>query len=158
TNVTANGSEREVRFGVPDVPAAKLAASLPGAARQPVAAGRVGRQVVATAGDRATLEADLGGAKLVHLRWREGAAGATSIKVREACVWEVTDTGASLTAAFLARVDQGTVAGLRVEVPVELEVLRVAARTDVPAAPIPLRDWSLAPEKNGFRLLRLDFQ
>src|SRR5262249_10153577 len=35
--VSATGSEREVRFTVPDVPEAKLTASLPGGARQPVA-------------------------------------------------------------------------------------------------------------------------
>jgi hypothetical protein len=156
--VAATGPEREVRFGVPEVPRTKLTASLPGAARQPQAAGRLGRQA-ATAGDRTTLEVDLGGARAVHLRWREGAGGATSVKVREGCVWDVTDAGAELTAAYLVRAEQGALAGLRFEVPRELEVLRVAVRTlEAPAAPLPLRDWSLAAEKGGGRLLRVDFQ
>ena len=155
---TTSGAEREVRFGVPEVADAKLNASLPGAARQPQAVGRVGRQTVGTAGDRATVEADLGAVKQVQLRWREGAAGAAVVKVREGCVWDVTEAGAELTAAYLVRVEQGTVGGLRFEVPAELEVLRVAARSaDAPAA-LPLRDWSLAPEKGGYRLLRVDFQ
>jgi hypothetical protein len=156
--VAANGPEREVKFGVPEVPAAKLAASLPGAARQPAAVGRVGRQVVSTAGDRATVEADLGGARAVHLRWREGAGGAAAVKVREGCVWDVTDTGASLTAAYLVRVERGTIGSFRVEVPAELEVLRVAVRNIDTVGAVPLRDWSLAPEKGGFGLLRIDLQ
>jgi hypothetical protein len=156
--VSASGSERELRFGVPEVPESRLSASLPGGARQPQAVGRVGRQVVTT-GERTALEADLGAAKSVHLRWREGAGGAAVVKVREACVWDVSESGAELTAAYLVRVEQGTIAALRFEVPAELEVLRVAARaTEVPAAPVALRDWSVAAEKGGTRLLRLDFQ
>jgi hypothetical protein len=155
--VGTNGPEREVRFGVPEVPAAKLTAALPGAARLPAVVGRVGRQVTSNGG-ATTVEADLGGVRVIHLRWREGAGGAAVLKVREGCVWDLTETGAELTAAYLVRVEQGTVPGLRFEIPAELEVLRVVARTTEPAGPISLRDWSLAPEKNGTRLLRLDFQ
>ncbi len=157
--VTTAGPEREVRFGVPEVVDAKLSASLPGAARQPQAVGRFGRQVVGVSGDHATLDADLGAVKQVQLRWREGASGAAVIKVREGCIWDVTEAGAELTAAYLVRVEQGTVAGLRFDVPAELEVLRVAVRsTELPTAPIALQDWMLAPEKGGLRALRLDFQ
>ncbi len=164
--VTATGADREVRFGVPEVAEAKLSASLPGAARQPQAVGRFGRQVVGTAGDRATLEADLGarvharGApKFVQLRWREGTGGAAVMKVREASVWDVTEAGAELTAAYLVRIEQGAVANLRFDVPAELAVLRVTARTTEPtAAALALQDWKLAEEKAGFRALRVDFQ
>jgi hypothetical protein len=156
--VTATGPERDLRFGVPEVPEARLAASLPGAARQPVAVGRVGRQTVSTGGARTTVEVDLGASKAVHLRWREGTGGAATVKVREACVWDVTESGADLTAAYLVRVEQGAVAGLRFEVPAELDVLRVAARTlEAPVGPVPLRDWTLSPEKGALRL-RVDFQ
>jgi hypothetical protein len=156
--VTATGSERDLRFGVPEVPRARLTASLPGAARQPVVVGRFGRQAVAT-GERSLLEADAGAAKVIHIRWREGVGGAAVVKVREGCVWDVTEAGADLTAAYLVRVEQGTVAALRFDVPRELEVLRVAVRTlEMGTAPLPLRDWTLAPEKGGGRLLRVDFQ
>jgi hypothetical protein len=156
--VVATGADRDLRFGVPEVPESKLVASLPGAARQPVAVGRIGRQSVAL-GERTTVEADLGAVKTVHLRWREGAGGAATVKVREACVWDVTEAGADLTAAYIVRVEQGALAGVRFEIPAELEVLRVAARAlDPPGGPIPLRDWTLAAEKAAFRLLRVDFQ
>ncbi|QEG31947.1 hypothetical protein GobsT_67950 [Gemmata obscuriglobus] len=157
--VTASGAERELRFGTPDVPDTKLTAVLPGAARQPQSVGRLGRQTTATAGERTTIEADLGAVKHVHLRWREGVDGAAAIKVREACVWDVTDGGAELTAAYLVRVEQGTVPGLRVDVPAELEVLRVAVRAPDALGTAPaLRDWQLEPEKGGVRPLQIDFQ
>ncbi|QJW97611.1 hypothetical protein [Frigoriglobus tundricola] len=157
--VTATGPEREVRFGVPEVPEARVAAALPGAARLPQVVGRAGRQLVSAGDDRARVSADLGPARTVHLRWRAGAAGTAAVKVREACVWDVTEAGADLTCAYLVRVEQGTIVGLRYEIPAELEVLRIAARTtDAPAGPVPLRDWALEPEKDGSRLLRVDFQ
>ncbi|HEY1188455.1 MAG TPA: hypothetical protein VGE74_12460, partial [Gemmata sp.] len=158
-NVTASGSERDLRFGVPEIADAALSASLSGAARQPQLVGRFGRQGVASRDQRTVLEADLGAAKQVHLRWREGGGGAAVVKVREACIWDVTDSGAELNAAYLVRVEQGTVANLRFDIPAELEVLRLAVRApDVLAAPPSLKDWQLASEKGGMRALRLDFQ
>lgn len=157
--VTASGPERDLRFGAPESADAKLTASLPGAARQPQLVGRFGRQTVSPGGERTTLEVDLGPAKQVHLRWREGGGGAAVVRVREACVWDVTDGGAELTAAYLVRVEQGSVANLRFDVPSELEVLRVAVRAPDALAPAPaLKDWQLAPEKGGTRALRIDLQ
>jgi len=157
--VTATGPEREVRFGAPEVPEARVAATLPGAARLPQVVGRAGRQIVSAGDDRARVSADLGPARTVHLRWREAAAGTAVVKVREGCVWDVTEAGADLTCAYLVRIEQGTIVGLRYEIPAELEVLRITVRTtDAPAGPVPLRDWALEPEKDGFRLLRVDFQ
>jgi hypothetical protein len=157
--VTAAGGDRELRFGVPEVPGAALAAALPGAARQPQAVGRFGRQVIGTADGRTTLAADLGAAKLVHLRWREGAGGAAAVKVREGCVWDVTDAGAELTAAYLVQVERGAVDALRFDVPAELEVLRVAVRgPDAGGAPPALKDWQLGPAEGGVRPLALDLR
>lgn len=157
--VAASGGDRELRFGVPEAADATVSAALAGAARQPQLVGRLGRQTVVTGEDRTTVEADLGPAKQVHLRWREGAGGAPVVKVREACVWDVTDGGAELTAAYLVRVEQGTLTSLRFDVPAELEVLRVAVRApDALGAAPALRDWQLAPEKGGTRALRIDLQ
>src|SRR5262249_27246925 len=122
------GSEREVHFGVPEVPRTKLTASLPSGARLPQVVGRVGRQTVTT-GDRTTLGADIGGVKTVQVRWREGAGGAAVVKIREGCIWDIKEEGADLTAVYSVRVEQGAVGSLRFEVPRELEVLRVSARS-----------------------------
>lgn len=157
--VAASGPDREVRFAGPEVPRARLVAALPAGARQPAAVGRAGAQAVTAAGDRTRVEADLGATRAVLLRWREGAGGAAVLRVREACVWDAAESGADLTAAYLVRVDRGAAAGVRFEVPAELEVLRVAARaTDAPGGPVPLRDWALGAEQGGFRPLRVDFQ
>ena len=74
-SILATGPEREVRFGVPEVPEAKLTASLPGGARQPQAVGRTGRQAVTTGGDRATVTADIGTQVGSPPLRAEGAAG-----------------------------------------------------------------------------------
>lgn len=155
--IAGAGSEREVRFGIPEVPATRLVADLPGGARQAQAVGRIGRQLV-TPGGRVRLEADLGPVKQFHARWRDGAGGAATIKVREGCVWDVTEDGAELTACYVVRVEQGTVTSVRFEIPAELEPQALAVRSLDPGGAAALRDWSLAPEQGGFRPLKLDLQ
>jgi hypothetical protein len=155
--IAGAGPEREVRFGIPEVPATRLIADLPGSARQAQAVGRIGRQVVAPGG-RVRLEADLGPVKQFHARWRDGAGGAATIKVREGCIWDVSEDGAELTACYVVRVEQGTVTSVRFEIPAELEPLALAVRSLDPGGTAALRDWSLAPEQGGFRPLKLDLQ
>ncbi len=158
TSIVTTGSEREVRFGIPEVPRCRVVASLAKDARQPQVINRWGRQVVTT-DTRGRLEADLGAAKAVHLRWRQGASGAAVVRVREACIWDMTEVGAELTAAYLIRVEQGTVADLTFEIPPELEVVRVTARNlDLASAWLSLRDWSTMETKGRHRLLRTEFQ
>src|SRR5262249_55431034 len=98
--VTGTGTERELRFGVPDGPVAKVTAELPAGVKQAQVVGRVGRQSV-TAGERVRLEADAGAVKAVAVRWRDGVGGAASLKVREGCVWDVSESGAELTACYV---------------------------------------------------------
>lgn len=158
TSLVTTGSEREVRFGIPEVPRSRVVAALAKDARQPQIVGRWGRQIVATDA-RSRLTADLGGAKAVHLRWREGASGVAELRVREACVWDVSESGAELTAAYLIRVEQGTVPGLVLEIPPDLEVVRVSARNlDLAAAWLALRDWSVVETKGRWPVLRVEFQ
>jgi hypothetical protein len=155
--VAGVGTEREFRFGVPEVPAARVVADLPGSARQPQVVGRVGRQSV-TAGERVRLETDVGALRSVQVRWRDGEGGKASVKVREGCVWDVTEDGAELTACYLVRIDQGAVPTLRYEVPAELDVLAIAVRPLDEGGSAALRDWSVGGEPKGFRPLQLDFR
>jgi hypothetical protein len=156
------GPEREVRFGVPEVPASRLTFAAPGSARQVQVVGRLGARQVSTDAGAVRVEADLGAVRAVQLRWRQGAAGNAVVKAREGCVWEVSESGAELTACYQVRVEQGTVPGLRFDLPEELEVLRVAVRPlDAPGGSGGvLRNWSHDPADRGDRLrrLRLDFQ
>ena len=150
--VTANGPERNVRFGVPDAPSNRVAFTPPTGSRQVQAVGRVGAQSTAP-----RLEADLGGTRSVHLRWRQGVAGAAVVKVREGTIWDVAESGHSLTACYQVRVEQGTVSSLRIDVPAELEPTRVAVRPlDTDATTALLRNWTLGAPRDGFRSLRLN--
>jgi hypothetical protein len=155
--VQGTGPEREIRFGVPEVPATRIMADLPGTAKQAQIVGRLGKQSV-TPGGRVRLEAEAGAVKVIQARWRDGAGGAASVKVREGCVWDVSEEGADLTAAYLVRVEQGTLSSVRFEVPAELEPLSLSLRSLEPGGTAALRDWSIAPDQGGFRLLRLDLQ
>ncbi|MBA4067679.1 MAG: hypothetical protein C0501_29040 [Isosphaera sp.] len=155
--VAGAGPEREVRFGVPEVPETKVVADLPGGARLPQVVGRVGRRDEAAAGGRVRLAVDAGAAKAVQVRWRDGAGGA-AVRVKEGCVWDVSPAGAELTAAYLVTVGPGTVSGLRFDVPAELDPLGVTVRPLDPGGSAALRDWTVDPEAGGFRPLRLDFQ
>ncbi len=155
--VVGNGPERELRFGVPESPIAHVGVDLPATARQVQIVGRVGQRT-ATNGARGRLEVDTGAVKVVHIRWRDGADGAASVKVREGSVWDVTESGAELTACYIAQIAQGTVSSLRFDVPAELDPLGVATRSLDLNGTVALRDWTLGPEQAGYRPLRIDFQ
>jgi hypothetical protein len=152
--VAATGPERDVRFGIPETPAADLAFAPPPAASQLHVAGRTGARQTAP-GPR--LAADLGGGRVVHLRWREGPTVAPAVTVREGHVWDVSEAGAGLTACFILQVDQGTLAAVQFELPAELDVSRAAVRPlDAPAGQAVLRDWHVGEPRDGSRPVRLD--
>lgn len=155
--IGGSGPEREVRFGVPDGPVARLTATLPGTARQAQVVGRFGRQTLLL-GDPVRVEADLGPVRAVVLRWRDGTGGAAAVRVREGCVWDVSEAGAVLTACYVVRVEQGAVSALRFDVPAELNVLGVAVRPLEKDGPAALQDWTASADQDGYRTLRLDFQ
>jgi hypothetical protein len=153
--VGVTGAEREVKFGVPEVPDARLAFATPPAGRQPQAVGRFGEQKAAPGAGR--VEAELGAARAVTVRWREGPAGAGRLAVREGCVWDVSEAGAVLTACYDVRAESGTAAGFRFDLPPGLEPVRVAARgLDAAAGPVSVQGWAVGAEKGGARTLRVD--
>src|SRR5262249_49877731 len=155
----------ELRFGVPEVPSARLVFVAAGPPRQLQAVGRVGSQKLSAEKNPATLEADIGGVKAVQVRWRQGAAGTAVGEGRgggggdgSGCVWDVSESGADLTACYRVRVEQGAVSVLRFDLPADLEPTRVAVRPlDGPVGSASgLRDWSLGAEQGGTRQLRID--
>jgi hypothetical protein len=158
--VGRNGPDREVRFGVPEVPAARLTLLAPASARQTQVSGWRGAQQITTGRDGTRLRADVGGGRSVQVRWREAFTGTPVVKVREACVWDVSEADLNLTACYLVRVEQGAVSRLQFDVPEELEPARVAVRQqDAAGGPAALlRDWSFGPTRDRFRRLRVDLQ
>jgi hypothetical protein len=158
--VGRNGPDREVRFGVPEVPSARLTLLAPASARQTQVTGWRGAQQIATTRDGTRLRADVGGGRAVQVRWREAFTGTPVVKVREACVWDVSEADLNLTACYLVRVEQGAVSRLQFDVPEELEPARVTVRQqDAAGGPAALlRDWSFGTTRDRFRRLRVDLQ
>jgi hypothetical protein len=134
----------------------RVTAHFPTTARQIQLPGRIGKQTLVEGKSR-RLEVNTGSTKAVQFRWRDGIAGAASLKIREACIWDVSEKGAELTACYHIRSDQGPITNLKFDLPAELEPVDVSLRPD-PTGGLGLRDWSLLPEQGGFRQLRLDLQ
>jgi hypothetical protein len=151
------GPEREVKFGLPEVPVSHLAFTAPGGARQFQIVGRLGSEYGASGKDPVRLEAEIGGIKTAHIRWRQGAGGTATASVREGCVWDVGESGAVLTACYQVRVESGVATGFRFSLPAGLEPVRVAVRSlEAIAGPPLLREWTVATDKKGARTLRID--
>lgn len=154
--IGSSGSDRDVRFGVPEVLDSRIVFNAPAGARQFQAVGRFGDQKIAFATDVARLEAAIGGLRTVQVRWRQGPAGAATMTVREGCVWDVSEAEARLTACYDVRIDSGSVAGFRFELPGDLEPVRIVVRPIAPPTAAVVRDWTVGPEKDGVRPLRID--
>jgi hypothetical protein len=157
----AAGGDREARFNVPDVPDCRVRFAAPAGATQLDATTRRGAQTTTRDGERPRIDADHGGGRAVAVRWRDGSAAASkvTVAVREACVWDLTEsTGASAVAAFLYRVEGGSVNRLRIEFPDGLEPGRVTVRSGDGRPGPGLRDWQLGDGPAGWRSLTLGLQ
>ena len=151
--ITTTGPEREVRFGVPEVPATRITVAVPGSPRGLQTVGRTGGQTVTPLPGGVRLGADLGGAKTAVVRWREGDP-AVALRVREACVWDVSEAGFDLVACYAVRVEQGAVAELRIDLPADLEPIRVVVRPQDGGAAV--RNWTVGPEAGGWKPVRVE--
>jgi hypothetical protein len=157
----AVGADREVKFVAPDVACCRVRFAAPAGATRLDVASRRGAQADSRDGDRPRADADHGGGRAVTVRWRDRAAGgaAAAVAVREACVWDLTESGAWATAAFLYRIDGGSVDRLRVEFPDGLEPGGVIVRAGGEGRTGPgLRDWQLGDGPDGWKSLTLGLQ
>jgi hypothetical protein len=156
--VSTTGAEREVRFGIPAAPDSRLDFAAPLTARQVQVVSRNGGERVTKDKDANRVAAALGATRAMHLRWREGPAGAAAtLTVREGCVWDATESTHRLTACYQIQVKAGAVPGFRFDIPANLEPTRVAVRSlDSILVPTVVRDWNLGKEANGTRPLNID--
>jgi hypothetical protein len=157
----ANGADREVRFTVPDLPACKVNFTAGLRGRQLQVPTRRGGQTLRLTANGLRAEVDHGSGSEIAIRWREGVAEGTkpTVVVREASVWDLDESTATLTAAFLHRVEGGTVDRLRIECPETLEPGRLIVRSlDPRASNIGIRDWQVGPPIKGWRTLELRLQ
>jgi len=159
TAVTGMGNDKEIRFGGPDAVQSVVALELTSGARGPHAVFRRGAQTVTTTGDHVRLEADLGRAAVIHLRWQTAAAADASpatVGVQEAYLWDISSAGATLYGALRYTIGGGSVSSLTVELPKDLAVAAVNARPlDAAPSGAPvgwLRHWQTATHDRGSRL------
>jgi hypothetical protein len=157
--------DRELRFGIPEVPIAHLSLLGPAGATNLQALAWRGEQHVETDGDRPRLEADLGRVAAVHVRFRvNGPKPPTAtVRTQETYLWDLTESAARLLGDIRFNIGPGSVSTLAVGLPKDLEVAAVTARpVESPAAgsvPGWLRDWRIdpPPTANGRRSLVLEF-
>jgi hypothetical protein len=158
--ISGAGTERELRFGIPECPLTQFNADLPGTVSQVQTVGRLGQRTTTT-GERVRTVSDVGAIKTIQVRWREGSGmTAAAVKVREGCVWDVSESSAELTACYLVRIDQGTISSLQFDLPHDVELMGIVVRPLDQGVTAGLRDWELglAPDEQSFRPLRVDFQ
>src|SRR5207249_11495794 len=119
--------DRELRFTVPEVPNSRLTLQAPAAATHLQALVWRGAQRVVNG---AQLEVDLGRVGAAHVRWRleSRTARPAVARVREAYLWDLTDSAARLYGMVRFMVAPASVTALAVDVPKGLEVAAVAVR------------------------------
>jgi len=156
------GADREVRFGVPDVPASTVALLAGPTGRQPEVLTRRGRQQVEPTGSGPRADAEHGGGTTVGLRWRDGGrddGAKPTLGVREFGLWDVGETQATLTAAFAYRIAGGQVNRLRILLPDSVDPFRVDVRAGDAMTPVPrVRRWTVGPSANGWQTLDIRLQ
>jgi hypothetical protein len=156
------GADREIRFGVPDVPAGTVTLQAGANGRQPEVLTRRGGQKVRPTGSGPRVEADHGGGTTVAVRWRDGRQDdgtKPGVSVRELSLWDIGETEATLTAAFAYRVTGGQLNRLTIDVPDDIDPLRVSVRAGDTLTPTPrLRGWATGAAANGWRPLDIRLQ
>jgi hypothetical protein len=156
----ATTDDREVRFAVPELVQNRLVLRVPAECQfAPAAVGRGAQKVRAEAGNL-TLEADLGRAGNLVVRWRQDRkdSSATEVQVKEAYLWELRPNASRLLGVLQYGISHGTVSRLEIDLPEPLEVRRVETGAPPSGGPSPrLKEWS-STAMEGKRRLRLDFQ
>lgn len=154
----ASGPEREVRLEIPEVCDTRVTFIAPPTARQIQAVGRMGELRTSNEKDGSRVQAALGGVRMLHIRWREGAGGSTAaVSVREGCIWDLSESSHQLTACYQLQIQAGSVTSLRFDLPVALEPKRVAVRSlDSILSPAAARDWSVGKEVGALRPLTIN--
>ncbi len=160
--VQTAGLDREAKFAAPDLPVTHVgfAAGLGG--RQIDVLSRSGGQTLGLSTSGLRVEAEHGGGRAIHLRWREGGAadGAKATMIaKEGAVWDLGTSENLLTAAWQCRVDGGTVTGVKLELPEG--VLPSVVSADAPegtASGAGIRSWKVGTPSGGFTPIDVRFQ
>lgn len=159
--VNESGVEREVRFPIPEVPVSQLTFDFPAPVqRAGLANWRGAARTTPRAGGH-RLEADLGPASVIGLRWQAGRDTGAISRVTGAAVWKVGTRSALLTGVFDYRVLAGSVSSVQFSLPPRTAVVRLVARGEPGAAggrSVLVRDWNVRPGgDDGGQVLDVEF-
>ena len=150
---TTTGGDREARFGGPEVHVCRVTFDAGAKGRQPDVPTRRGGQTVSGA----TATAEHGAGRTVAVRWREATADGTraTVSVKEAGVWDATDSpDAGVWAAFAYRIEGGGLDRFEIDIPPGLVPTKVLVRpTDPRASPVGVRGWRIASGGEGTRVV-----
>ena len=150
--VAADGG-REARFTGPDFPATRLTFRSPAA--NVAVLSRRGAQSVEKRDGETVVTADHGGGRAVAVRTWDAPAAATPVaSVREGHLWDIGEADATLSSAFQWTVSSGTLSGVAVEVPADLEPNTPTLRAGGPqlGGAAAVRSVTLTPAGAGRRL------
>lgn len=154
--VKATGPDREVRFGIPNVPDCQLSWQRPPDSRELTVLGRKGR----IQESQGLIQADLGAIRSVHLRWRERpeTGGLATVQARLAGIWTVSESDAELLTTIALNVVKGSTAQFQIELPSEFDLTRVSLRSAESMQPVAIRKWTISPPRAGFRAILIELQ
>ncbi|HEV3142245.1 MAG TPA: hypothetical protein VGZ47_00005, partial [Gemmataceae bacterium] len=145
--VPASGAtEREARFGIPELPISKLTVSAAADVTQLQVLSWKGAQRLQLEPEP-KLEADLGRIQSVQLLWQtpSPAAKPTPIPVQEVHLWDLSETAGRLQSVFRYSLGSQSISQLEFEVPAELEVVQAGVRAldnRIASPGLPgLKDW-----------------
>ncbi len=158
---SGTAADREVRFTMPDLAASRLSLSAGSRARQLEVPTRRGSQILRLLESGPKVDVEHGGGTEMVVRWREGIADGVkaNVAVREACVWDLSESEARLTAAFVYSIEGGTLAQLKLLLPDSLEPIRLNVRSlDPRSGGIGVRDWRVGAPENGQRTIDVRLQ
>ncbi len=155
-----NGSESEVKFGLPELPQARLVMILPRELQNARLLNPRGEQIQRETMFGKLITADLGRAKSIQLRWHDDRA-AVRIETHEVHRLEVDAASIGLLSVWEYDVRQGSVRQLKFNLPAEWQVVKVDVRHDTTteqATAHGIRDWQRGPTVAGMRELKIDLQ
>jgi hypothetical protein len=161
TPVLENGSDSEIRFGIPELPQARVKLFLPPSAQQARVINPRGEQTINSSILGRVLVADLGRVRTIHFRWSSQNPN-RKIDFYEIHRLEIETGTIALQSAWQFDVKNGSIQQLSLNIPEQWLISRVEVRPDGVLNPLPnssIKDWTQNPEvKNGFRELKVDLQ
>lgn len=142
-SVIGTGSDREVRFSIPELPRSRLVFRIPSEFQQLDVVSWRGERIRRDDNTQQTLEADLGRTTQLNLRWRQPdrTDPTSEVQLTEMSFWDVRPLASRVHAVFDYRVTQGSLTSLQLAVPHELAVASVELRPYEPAPGNPLGTW-----------------